>query len=338
MRIFWMFFAAAVLVASFALHVSTFLGIDPMERFPHVMLVHVLIFPPFIAAIFALSKTPAAERRTPRWMKVYGALLGVYAIITGALFLILGEGGGPHELHGKFFLMEHGMVLRELTRAEFHQQQAYVVRFFSTGWMLFSSIALGGLIVAHRPLTSTGTMAAARPNAAPAAEAAVATTLPPAQITRASGFAALLIYLSCVTIILARQPLFNVLCIVPFVTFTIIALRRRTLGFPHGQFDTTIGCLSVVPNFFLAVMWMNCVRQFTYVAFYAGLASAVHGTVQIVLSRTVPAHLSNGQLLHTGVWSALFIPGFLLMFCGLVGLTYMGEQIGRLFRAWQRTP
>jgi hypothetical protein len=40
-------------------------------------------------------------------------------------------------------------------------------------------------------------------------------------------------------------------------------------------------------------MEMNCVGQFAYVALYEGLANAVHGRVQIVVSRAAPAHLSK---------------------------------------------
>src|ERR1700730_785561 len=62
--------------------------------------------------------------------------------------------------------------------------------------------------------------------------------------------------------------------------------------------------------------------------FYKGLANAVHGRVQIVVSRAAPAHLSNGHILHTRVWSPSLMPGFLLLICGLAGQTYMGKQIG----------
>ena len=83
-------------------------------------------------------------------------------------------------------------------------------------------------------------------------------------------------------------------------------------------------------------MWMNCVGQFAYVALYEGPGNAVHGRVQIVVSRAAPAHLSNGQILHARVWSASLVPDFLLVICGLAGLTCMGKQIGRLFHGWKR--
>jgi hypothetical protein len=50
----------------------------------------------------------------------------------------------------------------------------------------------------------------------------------------------------------------------------------------------------------------------------------------------LPLILSSGQILHTRVWSASLMPHFLLVICGLAGLTYMGKQIGRLFHGWKR--
>jgi len=37
MRVFWTTFAATVLAISLAIHVSTFLGVDPIQVLPHVM-------------------------------------------------------------------------------------------------------------------------------------------------------------------------------------------------------------------------------------------------------------------------------------------------------------
>jgi len=333
MRIFWASFAAVVLVASLAIHVSTFFGVDPMESIPHVMLLHLLIFPPFIAAIAYLRRVRPADLQVPRWMKVCGGVLVVNAVVTGVLFVILGEGGGPHQRDGKFFLMEHGMIIRELTRAEFGQQQAYVVRFFSSGWALFSAIALGALIIARPARAGDGLLPDASPSESPGP--GIQPILPPAHTSRAAGLIALLIYVACVTMILTRQPLLNLLCVVPLGTFACIGLRRRTQGFPQGQFDTTFGCLSIVPNFFLAGFWAVRLRQFIYVACYAGLRDAAQNRVQVIESRVAPSHLSNGQALHTQVWAALMIPTFLLVVCGLIGLTFMGEEIGRFLRTWR---
>jgi|HubBroStandDraft_4_1064222.scaffolds.fasta_scaffold56803_2 hypothetical protein len=330
MRIFWICFAAVVFAASLAIHAFTFLG-DPMRAIPSVMLLHVLIFPPFIAAILYLRKLPAGQRRIPRWLKIGGGIVGAYAAANFLLFTVLGEGGGPQQRDGKFFLMEHGIILRELTRAEFYQHQAYVVRFFSSGWLLFSFIAFGLLVAVHRANPSYGEEIK---DSLEATDLSGRPVLLPAETPRGAGLLAILIYVACVAIIVAGQPLLNFLCVFPLVAFAVIALLRRVSGFPQGQFDTTIGCLSVVPNFFLAIRWMTIVREFLYVAIYAGLIDAVHGRLQVVFSRLVPAHLSNGQLFHARAWAALLVPGFLLLVCGFLGLTYMGEEIGRLLRGF----
>jgi len=305
-----------------------------MDSIPHVMFFHLLIFPPFIAAVAYLRRVRPAGLRVPRWMRVCGGILVSYAVITGISFVILGEGGGPHQRDGKFFLMEHGMIIRELTRAEFHQQQAYVVRFFSAGWVLFSAIALGALIVA-RPAPPGDVLV---PDAPPSAssKSGIPSILPPAHTSRAAGLTALLIYVACVTLILTRQPLLNLLCVVPLGIFAWVGLRRRTQGFPQAQFDTTFGCLSIVPNFFLAGFWAVRLRQFAYIAHYVGLSDAAQNRVQVIESRTAASHLSNGEALHTQVWAALMIPTFLLVVCGLVGLTFMGEEVGRFLRGWRR--
>jgi hypothetical protein len=37
-----------------------------------------------------------------------------------------------------------------------------------------------------------------------------------------------------------------------------------------------------------------------------------------------------------GFGLASLMPDFLLVICGLAGLTYLGKQIGRLFHGWKR--
>jgi hypothetical protein len=154
----WCWFAGIVLVVSLVVHVSTFLGIDPMEKWPGVMFIHLAIFPPFFAAISYANRIggPKQEREdrvtnsAPRWLRRVAGVFSAYAIVNFVIFLFLVKGGGPHERDGKFFLMSHGSVLRELSEAEYHQQQAYIVRGFSGHWMLFSSAALMILVGAAR--------------------------------------------------------------------------------------------------------------------------------------------------------------------------------------------
>src|SRR5258708_18486660 len=48
----------------------------------------------------------------------------------------------PEERDGKYLLMSHGAVLRQLTEDEYHAHRTYVVRGFSGHWMFFSCVSL----------------------------------------------------------------------------------------------------------------------------------------------------------------------------------------------------
>jgi hypothetical protein len=146
----WQWLASLLLALSLAVHLSTFLGVDPMEEIPGVMLLHVLIFIPFVAAALYVKKIDApprerrqvATRHAPLWLRIMAGVFFAYAIVNFALFIALSQGGVPTEEHGKYVLSAHGHVIRKLTERELHQQQAGVVRGFSGHWMVFSSAAL----------------------------------------------------------------------------------------------------------------------------------------------------------------------------------------------------
>src|SRR4051794_11491369 len=101
----WCAGAAAVLLLSLAAHVSTFLGIDPMAEWPGVMFLHLAIFPPFIAAICYAVRVGGKEaggqdpviQSAPWWLRVVAGVCFVYALGNFVTFLVLVEGGGPHE-------------------------------------------------------------------------------------------------------------------------------------------------------------------------------------------------------------------------------------------------
>src|SRR5262245_28029030 len=127
----WCCFAAAVLIVSLVVHASTFLGIDPMARWPRVMFIHLAIFPPFIAALYYSWRTGGKEQRyrdrvfnsAPLWLRVLTGLSFVYALVNFGIFVVLSEGGVPHERDGKYFVQNHGTVLRQLSEAEYHRHQ-----------------------------------------------------------------------------------------------------------------------------------------------------------------------------------------------------------------------
>jgi hypothetical protein len=149
----WIFLSALVLAISLAVHLSTFLAIDPIDKFRGVMFVHIAIFPPFIAAILyanKLNRTHGYDQKrilslAPRWMRVMLVTSFAYALINFALFFILSGGNSPSKGDGKFLMTQHGRVIREISETEFHRQQAYIARGFSGHWMMFSLAATVGL-------------------------------------------------------------------------------------------------------------------------------------------------------------------------------------------------
>jgi len=354
----WCLFAAAVLIVSLVVHVSTFLGIDPMERWPGVMFIHVAIFPPFIAAICYANRIGGPEQgcqdrvinSAPRWLRILTGLLFAYALVNFAIFLVLVEGGGPHERDGKYFLQSHGTVLRELSEAEYHQQRAYVVRGFSGHWMLFSSAALMGLVGAARlRRQSTGAPALTLPSgigqgSAPAVRANVAEQAetgdnadrPAEPTTLRAGVVSLVIYVACLAMIFAGQPALGVVAVPPVLIAMVLAMRQRR-GFPRGSFQSCIGCLAVFPNAVIASIMGKRVAEFIYLAIYVGLGPALSHEVAVTFPKEGPAQLSNGELLDNRVWAALMtFVMFPLFAVGTLGLTYLAEHVGRLVEVRRR--
>ena len=356
----WCWLAAAVLIVSLVVHVSTFLGIDPMEKWPGVMLIHLAIFPPFIAAISYANRIggPKQGRQdrvidtAPRWLRILTGLFFAYALVNFAIFLVLVEGGGPHERDGKYLLTSHGTVLRELSEAEYHRQRAYVVRGFSGHWMLFSSGALMMLVGAARLRRRAPRAPAARfaspteRDAAPPIPGEVAEQAgteeradrPSEPTSGRAGVVSLAVYIACLAMIFSDQPALGLVAVLPVTIATVLALRRRR-GFPHRAFESCIGCLAVFPNGIIASIMGKLAAEFIYLAIYAGLGPALRQEVAVTFPKEGPAQLSNGELLHTRVWAALMVFVIFPLFAvGTIGLTYLAEQVGRLVEVRRREP
>jgi hypothetical protein len=354
----WCWFAAAVLTVSLVVHVSTFLGVDPMDKWPGVMLLHLAIFPPFIAAIHYANRIGGRKQgrqdrvvnSAPRWLRILSGVFFAYALVNFATFIILVEGGGPHERDGKYYLTSHGRVLRELSEAEYHRQQAYVVRGFSGHWMLFSSASLMMLVGAARlrrrsAVAPVATFASpAERGAAPAVTGDVAgqagtgehANRPPEPTSVRAGVVSLVVYVVCLALIFSRQPALGVVAVPPVTTALVLAVRRRR-GFPHGPFESCIGCLAVFPNAMIASVMGKLAAEFIYLATYVGLGPALNHEVAVTFPREGPAQLSNGELLHTGVWAGLMMFVLFPLFAvGTIGLTYLTEHVGRLVEVRRR--
>lgn len=157
--VFFGLFAAALLVVSLVVHASTFLPFDPMTEWPGVMFIHLAIFPPFIAALYYARRTGGKEpgnldpafSSAPRWLRILTGISFAYALVNFGVFaIVLTEGGHAREHDGKYFLRRGATVLRELSEAEYHRHQAYVVRGFSGHWMLFACASLTVLVGAAK--------------------------------------------------------------------------------------------------------------------------------------------------------------------------------------------
>src|SRR5580700_1677274 len=95
--------AALGLLISLAANVSTFFGVEPMDRWAYLWLLHLGIFVVFIPAVSIQSDR--GNQRPFRWRDVFGGvpawmrwmLIGliIYAPVSALAFGIVGGGGGP---------------------------------------------------------------------------------------------------------------------------------------------------------------------------------------------------------------------------------------------------
>lgn len=354
----WCLFAAAVLIVSLVVHVSTFLGIDPLAKWPGVMFIHLAIFPPFIAAICYANRIGGPKQgcqdsvinSAPRWLQIVTGLFFAYALVNFAIFMVLNEGGGPHERDGKYFLTSHGTVLRELTEAEYHLHRAYVVRGFTGHWMLFASAALmllvGAARLRHRSAgapaltlpsgTGQGSAPSTTANLADQTETGDSADRLPEPTTVPAGVVSLVIYVACLAMIFSGPPALGAVAVPPLIVAMLLAMRQRH-GFPRGSFQSCIGCLAVFPNAVIASVMGKRVAEFIYLAIYVGLGPALSHEVAITFPKDGPAQLSNGELLHTRVWAALMtFVMFPLFVVGTLGLTFLAEHVGRLVEVRRR--
>ena len=84
-------------------------------------------------------KTTFADIRAafPAWVVLLGACLFVYAIVNFALFMVATEGGSRTIQDGKYLLLNHGKLIRELSAGEYRAFGMNEVRGFSGHWMVF---------------------------------------------------------------------------------------------------------------------------------------------------------------------------------------------------------
>jgi drug/metabolite transporter superfamily protein YnfA len=136
--------ALAGFIASLLVHLAALSGIDVEEQIPAVWALHGGIF--VVAIVYTILNRNKAKVKPswdmlgsafPRWARLVGAGLLAYAVLNFVLFITATEGGNPIIRDGKYHLLNHGALIRELTLAEYAAAKANVIRGFSGHWMVF---------------------------------------------------------------------------------------------------------------------------------------------------------------------------------------------------------
>ena len=148
------FFVLAVLglILSLTAHLATFVGIDPMQVCPWVWFLHMGIFVVWIPVVFLSNRCTKDQRKkdhlqvamqnSPAWMQKLVGPLFTYVLFNFFFTIFFLQGGyTPRQVNGQFSLTDHGKLVRNITQAEYHRQQAYQVRAFSGHWILFYALA-----------------------------------------------------------------------------------------------------------------------------------------------------------------------------------------------------
>jgi hypothetical protein len=137
------------LIASVAVHVSTFLGtgvaatMNPAIAIP----LHAGLFPPFFATVFALrAESKGVDGRelmrrllgmVPIWARVLFLVAFYYAIVNFGLFMVRPGGASFGRRASETVVTEHGRATRKPTPEEVAQHETLVARGFSGHWMVF---------------------------------------------------------------------------------------------------------------------------------------------------------------------------------------------------------
>jgi len=90
------------------------------------------------------EKWTLIPRHAPDWMKLIAVTFLAYAVFNFLFtMLALNQGGFPAQVDGRYVLHTYnfGVILRELTPAEYTQHRAYLVRASSGHWMFLFLLA-----------------------------------------------------------------------------------------------------------------------------------------------------------------------------------------------------
>jgi hypothetical protein len=137
-------------------HVLTFWGISPLQRFPVgcllVVALGLALLPP-LRRTWLKEDANHPESTAFPWAVLLMLGFILYIIFTGYYVNVLDEWGNPHEVNGKYYLMTHGSVIRELTEQEYQQHLANLPRLLSSILLLYYFM---GMLLFHRESKESG--------------------------------------------------------------------------------------------------------------------------------------------------------------------------------------
>ncbi len=145
MAFFWIL-ALIGFALSLIVHGLTFVGVDPLQHFPYVWVLHIGIFVVWIPAVWISKQTKTSWKSLtkpfPFWMKPLPGILFAYMFFNFFFTIfVLQKGGSPSMINGEKVLQSHHKIIKKLSEEEYHLHQAYEVRTFSGHWLLFYGYA-----------------------------------------------------------------------------------------------------------------------------------------------------------------------------------------------------
>jgi len=136
--------AAVGFLASLLVHIAALFGVDVAARLPGVWLLHLGVFAVFVPFVLFARRDFGAQpsllrisAALPRWVVVLGGAIFAYAIVNFIIFIAGTQGGSPTVQDGKYLLLNHGKLIREITAGEYAAFKANEVRGFSGHWLVF---------------------------------------------------------------------------------------------------------------------------------------------------------------------------------------------------------
>jgi hypothetical protein len=133
---------------SLVVHILALSGMDVSAHWPTVWMLHLGIFVVFIPLVISNSKRLGAKPKfadfradLPGWVLWLGVVFVAYSALNFILFILGTQGGSPDLRDGKYLLLNHGKLIRELTKAEYTALKANEVRGFSGHWLVFYYIS-----------------------------------------------------------------------------------------------------------------------------------------------------------------------------------------------------